>query len=119
VRDTDALRAIGSATWATHVLSTHPDKSGHGSVNAPVVCDGVRVEPGDLVVADGDGVIVVPRRHAAVVVEAAEARMRKEDAMMPLIEAGSAVWELSGAAASYAKLAVQEIDAAFDDPPPR
>jgi 4-hydroxy-4-methyl-2-oxoglutarate aldolase len=84
-----------------------------------VVCDGVRVEPGDLVVADGDGVIVVPRRHAAVVVEAAEARMRKEDAMMPLIEAGSAVWELSGAAASYAKLAVQEIDAAFDDPPPR
>lgn len=119
VRDTDALRAIGSATWATHVLSTHPDKAGHGSVNAPVVCDGVRVEPGDLVVADGDGVIVVPRRHAAVVVEAAEARMRKEDAMMPLIEAGSAVWELSGAAASYAKLAVQEIDAAFDDPQPQ
>jgi 4-hydroxy-4-methyl-2-oxoglutarate aldolase len=39
--------------------------------------------------------------------------------MMPAIEAGAAVWELSGAAASYARLAVQEIDAAFDDPPPR
>ena len=118
VRDTDTLRALGSATWATHVLSTHPDKAGHGSVNVPVVCDGVRVEPGDLVVADGDGVIVVPRRHAATVVEGAEARMRKEDAMMPAIAAGAAVWELSGAAASYARLAVQEIDAAFDDPPP-
>jgi hypothetical protein len=115
---TDTLRALGSATWATHVLSTHPDKAGHGSVNVPVVCDGVRVEPGDLVVADGDGVIVVPRRHAATVVEGAEARMRKEDAMMPAIAAGAAVWELSGAAASYARLAVQEIDAAFDDPPP-
>ncbi len=119
VRDTDTLRELGSATWATHVLSTHPDKAGHGGVNLPVVCDGVRVEPGDLVVADGDGVIVVPRRHAAVVVEGAEARMRKEDAMVPAIAAGAAVWELSGAAASYARLEVREIDAAFDDPPPR
>ncbi|MEN9417532.1 MAG: hypothetical protein RI988_1152 [Pseudomonadota bacterium] len=116
VRDTDVLQELGSATWATHVMSSHPDKSGHGCVNAPVVCDGVRVNPGDLVVADGDGVVVIPRQHVAAVVEGAEARMRKEDSLVPRIAEGVSVWELSGAAASYAKLAVDEIDAAFDDP---
>ena len=116
VRDTDTVEALGSAVWATHVLSIHPDKAGHGSVNAPVVCDGVLVNPGDLVVADGDGVVVVPKAHAAQVVDGAEARMRKEDGMLPKIADGAAVWELSGAAASYANLAVDEIDAAFDDP---
>ncbi|MFT3821164.1 MAG: RraA family protein [Rubrivivax sp.] len=118
VRDTDTVEALGSAVWATHVSPIHPDKSGHGSVNAPVVCDGVQVDPGDLVVADGDGVIVIPRRHAAAVVEAAEARMRREDGMAEQVAAGVTVWELSGAAASYAKLPIDEIDAAFDDPRP-
>src|SRR3546814_20472864 len=78
VRDTDMLRELDSPTWATHVASSHPDKTGHGRVNAPLVCDGVSVAPGDLIVADGDGVICVPREHAAQSVERALARMRKE-----------------------------------------
>ena len=118
VRDTDTVEALGFAVWATHVSPAHPGKAGHGSVNAPVVCDGVPVEPGDLVVADGDGVIVVPRRDAAAVVDGAEARMRREDALALQLAAGATVWELSGAAASYAKLGIDEIDAAFDDDPP-
>lgn len=117
VRDTDTVAALGCAVWATHVSSAHPDKAGHGSVNAPVVCDGVPVDPGDLVVADGDGVIVIPRREAAAVVSGAEARMRREDELAQQIDAGATVWTLSGAAASYAKLGIAEIDAAFDDPP--
>ena len=116
VRDTDMLRELGSPTWATHVASSHPDKTGHGRVNAPLVCDGVSVSPGDLIVADGDGVICVPREHAAQSVERALARMRKEDAMAIEVANGAAVWDLSGAAASYAKMDIQEIDAAFDDP---
>ncbi|MBO9353232.1 dimethylmenaquinone methyltransferase [Bordetella petrii] len=116
VRDTDMLRELGSPTWATHVASSHPDKSGHGRVNAPLVCDGVSVSPGDLIVADGDGVICVPREHAAQSVERALARMRKEDAMAIEVANGAAVWDLSGAAASYARMDIQEIDAAFDDP---
>ncbi|MBO1114289.1 4-carboxy-4-hydroxy-2-oxoadipate aldolase/oxaloacetate decarboxylase [Bordetella petrii] len=115
VRDTDMLRELGSPTWSTHVLSSHPDKAGHGRVNAPLVCDGVSVSPGDLIVADGDGVICVPREHAAQSVERALARMRKEDAMAQEVANGAAVWDLSGAAASYAKMDIQEIDAAFDD----
>src|SRR3546814_17498577 len=81
VRDTDMLRELDSTTWATHVASSHPDKTGHGRVNAPLVCDGVSVAPGDLIVADGDGVICVPREHAAQSVDRALARMRQEDGM--------------------------------------
>lgn len=115
VRDVDQVRALGFPVWATHIWSMHPDKSGHGTVNAPVVCEGVDVRPGDLVVADGDGVVVVPRSQAADTVAAAQARMRKEDAAAQALRGGASVWELSGAAASYARMDVQEIDAAYDD----
>ena len=47
VRDVDQLRRLGSAVWATAISPIHPDKQGHGSVNAPVVCDGVLVKPFD------------------------------------------------------------------------
>ena len=117
VRDVDVVRELGFPVWSTHVWPIHPDKSGRGWVNAPVVCEGVRVAPGDLVIADGDGVVCVPRDDAARVVEGALARMRKEDAGAERIAAGESAWALSGAAAEYARLGVPEIDAAYDDPP--
>ena len=115
VRDVDQVRAMGFPVWSTHIWPIHPDKSGHGFVNAPVVCEGVEVRPGDLIVADGDAVICVPRDDAARVVAAAQAKMRKEDEVAEKVRAGAAVWDLSGAAAIYARMEVQEIDAAFDD----
>jgi 4-hydroxy-4-methyl-2-oxoglutarate aldolase len=114
-RDVDQVRALGLPVWSTHIWPIHPDKSGHGFVNAPVVCEGVNVRPGDLIVADGDGVIAVPRDDAARVVAAAQAKMRKEDEVAEKVKAGAAVWDLSGAAAIYAKMEIDEVDAAFDD----
>lgn len=116
VRDVDQVRALGLPVWATHIHPIHPDKRGHGSVNAPVVCEGVRVCPGDLVVADGDGVMVVPRGDAERVVAAAQAKMRREDEFAAAIRGGASAWDLSGAAAIYAGMDITEIDAAFDDP---
>lgn len=115
VRDVDQVRALGFPVWSTHIYPIHPEKGGHGFVNAPVVCEGVEVQPGDLIVADGDAVICVPRDDAAQVMEAARAKMRKEDEVTEKVRAGGAVWELSGAAAIYAGMQVQEIDGAFDD----
>jgi 4-hydroxy-4-methyl-2-oxoglutarate aldolase len=115
VRDVDQVRALGLPVWSTHIWPIHPDKRGQGFVNAPVVCEGAEVRPGDLIVADGDGVICVPRDDAAQVVAAARAKMRKEDETTEKVRAGAAVWELSGAAAIYADMEVQEIDGAFDD----
>lgn len=115
IRDTDALREIGSAAWSTHVSPIHPDKSGHGSVNAPIVCDGVLVRPGDLIVADGDGVICIAKEKAAAVVDLALERMQKEEGLATKIAEGATPWDLSGASASYQSLDITEIDAAFDD----
>lgn len=98
-----------------HIYLIHPDKSGHGFVNAPVVCEGVNVCPGDLIVADGDGVIAVPRAAAARFIAAAQAKMRKEDEVAEQVRNGAAVWDLSGAAAIYAKMEIEEVHGAWDD----
>lgn len=111
IRDTNELAAMRSPVWSTLIGPSSPQKSGHGLVNAPVICAGVRVEPGDLVVADGDGVIVVPRRDAAGVVERARQRMQREEAHRPQIEAGKHPWHLHGCEENYRKLDVEEIDA--------
>jgi 4-hydroxy-4-methyl-2-oxoglutarate aldolase len=115
VRDVDQVRDLGLPVWSTHIHPMHPDKAGHGFVNTPVVCEGVNVCPGDLVVADGDGVVVVPRADAARVIAAAQAKMRREDELADAVRQGAAVWDLSGAAAIYAGMEIDEIDAAYDD----
>ena len=115
VRDVDQVRALGLPVWSTHIWPIHPDKRGHGFVNAPVVCEGVEIRPGDLIVADSDAVIRVPRDDAPQIIDAALTKMSKEDEAAEKVRAGAAVWQLSGAEASYATLGVEEIDAAFDD----
>jgi 4-hydroxy-4-methyl-2-oxoglutarate aldolase len=115
VRDIDQVRALGFPVWSTHISPIHPDKAGHGCVNTPVVCEGVNVCPGDLVVADGDGVVVVPRAQAAAVLAGAQARMRKEDEAAEKVRQGAAVWDLSGAAAIYQRMEIVEHDAAWDE----
>lgn len=117
MRDTDMVRTLGFPVWATQIYPMHPDKKGHGFVNTPVVCDGVHVCPGDLVVADGDGVLVVARSDAAQVLKMAQARMRREDEVAADIKGGAALWDLSGAAAAYASMEITEVDAAYDDAP--
>ena len=114
-RDVDQVRALGLSVWSTHIHPIHPDKAGHGFVNTPVVCEGVYVCPGDLIVADGDGVICVSRGSAAQVIAAAQAKMRKEDEAAEAVRQGAAVWDLSGAAAIYARMNIDEVDAAHDD----
>ena len=110
VRDTDELRAMRSPVWATKIGPSSPQKSGHGMVNAPVICCGVQVRPGDLVVADGDGVLVLPREDAAAVVSRALERTKRESGQRAEIDSGGHPWHMHGAAASYEKLEVEEID---------
>lgn len=115
VRDVDQVRELGLPVWSTHIWPMHPDKSGHGFVNAPVICEGVEIRPGDLIVADGDGVIRVPRLEAPLIIDAAIAKMQKEEGVAERVKSGASVWELSGASAAYARLQIEEVDAAFDD----
>jgi len=115
VRDIDGVIAMGFPVWSTCVWPVHADKGKGGGVNIPISCADVLVRPGDLIVADGDGVIAIAKQHAASVIQAAQAKMQRESDIALKIQAGSSAWELSGAAQSYEHLKVQEHDAAFDD----
>lgn len=80
VRDTAELRAMGFPVWSAAVSAQGTVKATGGSVNVPVVLGGQSVRPGDVILADDDGVVCVPRERSAAAVEASDARAAKEEA---------------------------------------
>jgi regulator of RNase E activity RraA len=87
VRDLPQLKRIGFPVYSTGpVPSTSVGHYRFGGVNVPVNCDGVRVEANDIIVADQDGVVVVPREHAAEILVRAEQLDNSEHSMYPFIE---------------------------------
>jgi 4-hydroxy-4-methyl-2-oxoglutarate aldolase len=77
-RDAAEISGMKFPVWSRAISAKGTVKASIGSVNLPVVCAGVSVKPGDVVVADDDGVVVVPRLDAAKVAKAGEEREKKE-----------------------------------------
>jgi len=87
VRDLPQLKRIGFPVYATGpVPSTSVGHYRFGGVNVPINCDGVPVGPNDIIVADQDGVVVVPREHAAEILVLAQKLDNSEHSMYPFIE---------------------------------
>ncbi|GAB4539705.1 MAG: RraA family protein [Anaerolineae bacterium] len=91
VRDSREIIDIKLPVFARGLTPNSPFKDGPARINLPVVCGGVNVQPGDILVGDADGVVVVPQGQAASVLERVAAIYDKEAAIRAEIEAGAVI----------------------------
>ena len=87
-RDVKALKEMSFPVWSRAISAKGTVKAALGAVNIPVVCAGVNVEPGDVVVADDDGVVVVPKNLAVETADKAQKRHDDEDGKRKRLAAG-------------------------------
>jgi 4-hydroxy-4-methyl-2-oxoglutarate aldolase len=96
VRDRAELEAVGVPVFFRGTSPRGPGKAGPGAVRVPVVLDGVTIEPGDLVCADADGVVVVRTTDAGEVLAAAAALEQREEQIRAAIERGERTVDIFG-----------------------
>jgi len=110
VRDTAELTTMSFPVWAKAVSAQGTVKSTAGDVNIPVVCAGAMINPGDVIVADADGVVVVPREKAGQVAQASEQRIAKEERSRQRLRTGELGLDFYGLRAKLVELGVEFVD---------
>jgi 4-hydroxy-4-methyl-2-oxoglutarate aldolase len=114
VRDVADLTAMDFPVWSKAISAMGTVKATIGSVNVPVVCAGELIRPGDAVIGDLDGVVVVPREDVPEVVIAAQKRIAKEEANRERLRAGEAGLDMYGLRAKLKDLGVVYVDQEAD-----
>lgn len=115
VRDVAELNALGFPVWSAAVSAQGTEKAVAGAVNVPIVAGGGLVRPGDVIVADDDGVVCVPRADAPSAVRAARAREEKEEATRAALKGGELGLDRYGLRSRLRDLGVEYVTAAEYD----
>ncbi|EME22679.1 4-carboxy-4-hydroxy-2-oxoadipate aldolase/oxaloacetate decarboxylase [Rhodococcus triatomae] len=110
IRDSDALNESKFPVWCRGTYAGRTTKRGPGEINVPIVCGGVVVEPGDIIVADGDGVLRIPRGQAQEVLAGAQDRAAREKELRAAIASGDRLFDLIGLQDALAASDIVEID---------
>ena len=110
VRDTMDLRAMGFAAWTRHVSCEGTVKSTPGSVNVAISIDGVIIHPGDVICADDDGVVAVPRAEAAWALDQSNARLAAEEISRTRLQDGELGLDMYGLRQKLVELGVEWVD---------
>lgn len=112
-RDTADIRTMHFPVWTRSVSPRGSRRKGPGCINVPVVCGGVRVNPGDLIVADDDGIVVVPADRIEVVLERAKARVAREEEMLSQLATGRTPYDVWGLEQAVKDTGIPEIPGCY------
>lgn len=108
VRDRSEIAEMGYPVYARGLSPAGPFKHDPGSINVTVSCGGVTVDPGDVVVGDGDGVTVVPAADAEAVLERAREKLETEADLRERVENGEYLYDIGGYDERFGELDVRE-----------
>lgn len=112
VRDTADLTAMNFPVWSKAISSQGTVKATAGFVNVDMVCAGALVHPGDVIVADQDGVVVVSRQHATETVKLGQQRIAKEEAARARLRNGELGLDMYDLRSKLKELGVEYVDSA-------
>jgi len=96
VRDVEAIQKHNFPVFAAGICMRAATKEQLGMINHPIVCGGVKVNPGDIVVGDSDGVVIIPQQQAEKVLLGAQTRQHREQELMNKLREGCTTLELLG-----------------------